>query len=72
MALNFKLPVNKVCFESLCLIRRQQNSRNRFKDNVFYEFVSSSPRILSSKEHASVIPSFETYSKIEENLKHKM
>ena len=36
MALNFKLPVNKVCFESLCLIRKQQNSRNLFKDNVFF------------------------------------
>ena len=37
MALNFKLHVNKVCFESLCIslfIRRQQNSRNVFKDNV--------------------------------------
>ena len=39
MALNFKLHVNKVCFESLRIfqlfIRRQQNSRNVFKDIVF-------------------------------------
>ena len=43
MALNFKLHVNKVCFESLCIstvIRMQEKSRNVFKENVFMYLAS--------------------------------